>query len=68
MFRRSVCVTWTVFNVPNLHAYSDGDVMDFGKEFVVKELIRGKHEVWLVEKVTGKLIEKHAARHGRYAA
>ena len=33
--------------------------MGLGKEFIVKELIRGKHEVWLVEKITGRLIEKH---------
>jgi len=33
--------------------------MRYGKEFVVRELIQNKYEVLLVEKITGKLIEKH---------
>ena len=33
--------------------------MGFGKEFIVKEIGFGKFEVQLVERVTGRLIEKH---------
>lgn len=33
--------------------------MSFGKEFVVKEIMRDSFEVWLVERVTGKLLEKY---------
>ncbi len=35
--------------------------MNYGKEFIVREIIPGNYEVWLVEKITGKLIEKFGA-------